>query len=64
MAATKAVEFIAEDCRMLAWAITKFTSQIACYTLKTGTPFEDGNSILKLLWGVSRTEIQLGAFRV
>ncbi len=30
------------------------------YTLKTGTPFEDGNSILKLLLGVSHPEIQLG----
>ncbi len=30
------------------------------YTLKTGTPIEDVNPILKLLWGVSRPEIQLG----
>ena len=30
------------------------------YTLKTGTPVEDGDPILKLLWGVSRLEIHLG----
>ena len=30
------------------------------YTLKTGTPVEDGDPILKLLWGVSCPEIQLG----
>ncbi len=29
------------------------------YTLKTGTPGEEGNPILKLLRGVSRPEIQL-----
>ncbi len=30
------------------------------YTLKSGTPVEDGDPILKLLRGVSRLEIQLG----
>ena len=30
------------------------------YTLKTGTPVEDGDPIFKLLQGVSRPEIQLG----
>ena len=30
------------------------------YTLKTGTPVEDGDSVLKLLRGISRPEIQLG----
>ncbi len=31
------------------------------YTLKTGTPVEDGDPISKLLRGVSCPEIQLGA---
>ncbi len=30
------------------------------YTLKTGIPVEEGDSILKLLQRVSRPEIQLG----
>ena len=30
------------------------------YTLKIGIPVEEGDSILKLLWRVSRPEIQLG----
>ena len=30
------------------------------YTLKTGTPIEDGDSILKFLWEASSPEIQLG----
>ena len=30
------------------------------YTLKTGTPVEDIDPILNLLWGVSRPEVQLG----
>ncbi len=30
------------------------------YTLKTGIPVEEGDCILKLLWRVSRPEIQLG----
>ncbi len=29
------------------------------HTLKTGTPVDDGDSILRLLWGVSPPEIQL-----
>ena len=33
---------------------------MALNTLKTGTPFEDGDSVLKLLRGVSRPEIELG----
>ena len=32
---------------------------IQLYTLKTGTLIEDGDSVLKLLLGVSRPEIQL-----
>ncbi len=35
-------------------------SVVLYYTLKTGTPADDGDSILKLLCGVSRPEIQLG----
>ncbi len=31
-----------------------------CYTLKTGIPVEEGESILKLLRRVSHPEIQLG----
>ncbi len=31
------------------------------YTLKTGTPVEDEDSIFKFLWGVSHPEIQLPA---
>ncbi len=30
------------------------------YTLKTGIPVEEADSILKLLWRVSRPEMQLG----
>ena len=30
------------------------------YTLKTGIPVEEGDSILKLLWKVFHPEIQLG----
>ncbi len=43
--------------------ISKLHATIVCYatyTLKTGIPVEEGDSILKLLWRVSRPEIQLG----
>ena len=34
------------------------------YTLKTGTPVEDEDPILKLLWRVSHAEIQLHVFTI
>ncbi len=39
-------------------AITNYNN-IQQYTLKTGIPVGEGNSILKLLWRISRPEIQL-----
>ncbi len=35
-------------------------ADLICHTLKTGIPVEEGDSILMLMWRVSRPEIQLG----
>ena len=35
------------------------TAPFSALHSQTGTPVQDGDSILKLLWGVSRHEIQL-----
>ena len=40
--------------------VSSFSYKGVDYTVKTGTPVEDGDSVLKLLRGLSHPEIQLG----